>query len=98
MSGSKDIFADSEHATGLATRVAVAAGVLKKCPYHDVVFNDSVLEPDYRKAYAYGNKMINDNEITLGETVSKGKFSATIKKVIDQSAIDCWQCAKFDAE
>jgi hypothetical protein len=89
---------DIEAATETATMIAVASGVLRRCPFHGTVFNASVAAPDYDKAYKLGTAMLTKRTISVGSRMSRLGFLQLIQKVIDHAAMGCWECSKREAE
>ena len=74
-----------------AEQIAVDAGVLKRCPYHDCVYD--ALNGDNTPAYKLANYRLSHGLLNVGFTDSR-ELTDTIKAVIEDSAMECGYCAK----
>jgi hypothetical protein len=74
-----------------AERIAVDAGVLKRCPYHDYVYDP--LNGDNTPAYKLGNYRLSNGMLNVGFSGAR-ELTDTIKAVIEDSAMECGYCAK----
>jgi len=91
MSQIKRMMELSEMQGDLATQIAIDAGVLKSCPYHDTVYDP--LNGDDTPAYKLGNYRLSAGE--LGHAFSSSReMTDAIKAAIGGAGMDCNACAK----
>jgi len=81
-----------EQQEGIALEIAIKAGVLNRCEFHeDVIFEDS---GDTEAAYKLANKMFSSGEVSEHFSTRR-ELTDTIKKVIENAAEECYSCAKW---
>jgi hypothetical protein len=78
----------------VVTKIAVDAGVLKKCEWHGDVFTTFGDETD---AYKLGNYLFS-NEKLEGVFSDRTEMNDAIKHAIESAGIECNLCAKIEAE
>jgi hypothetical protein len=83
---------DAKH--NLAVEIAVEAGVLKRCVFHTFAFAHGA---DPKEAYKLGNHKFTAGELH-GIFVSRREMTDTIKEVVNDAALECWDCAKLQNE
>jgi thermostable 8-oxoguanine DNA glycosylase len=78
-----------------ATAIAIKAGVLKVCEFHeDVVYETG---EDVVEAYKRGNARYDKD--SLGKIFeSRTDMTDYIKEVVEEAADECWSCAKLRDE
>jgi len=78
-----------------ATAIAVKAGVLERCEYHeDIVFETG---EDVVEAYRRGNARFETD--SLGRFFdSRREMTDYIKEVVNDAAMECWCCEKLRGE
>lgn len=74
-----------------AIRIAVDAGILNRCPYHDYVY--APLNGDYTPAYKLGNYRLSHGLLDVRFSNSR-ELTDTIKAVVEDSAMECGYCAQ----
>lgn len=96
MSGTKRMIEDEDNRRNIALQIAIEAGVLKPCEYHnDIVISGN---ENIQSAYKLGN-----HKFSLGAIESafetRREMTDTIQSVIDEySAEECGACAKHREE
>ena len=94
MSGVKRLLEAAEEKRSRAIGIAIQAGVLKVCEFHDEVF---VSTKDVVEAYKRGNARFEKD--SLGQCFdSRREMTDYIKEVVDDAAEECWCCAKIRDE
>ncbi len=80
-----------EERRGKATGIAIKAGVLQVCQFHeDVVYETG---EDIVGAYKLGNARYDKD--SLGKIfLSRTDMTDHIKHVVEEAAMECWSCAK----
>ncbi len=87
---------EMEDKRNLAIRIAVEAGVLDECEYHDGTFTEG--SNDIEEAYKLGNSRISSGELD-GAFDSRREMTDLIKAVVDElSADECYSCARHRDE
>jgi hypothetical protein len=95
MGYAKEMMELVEEQWDVATDIAVGAGVLKRCPIHEEVYD--LLGGDNQPAYKLGNYKFSAGE--FGRVFSdRREMTDTIKEVIDSAAMECGMCAKWKYE
>lgn len=96
MSGAKEMMAEQENKRHRAYQIALKAGVLKPCKYHDdeVIVNE---DKEVVEAYKLGNARFEKD--SLGE-VFDGRRDMTdyIKEVVENANTNCWICDKMRSD
>ena len=94
MGGVKDMMAQDEARRLAAIEIAVEAGALKRCEFHE----DTLLDGggDVEAAYRLGN-----SKFTAGEFKeffeTRREMTDTIKSVVDDNSADeCYSCRKWE--
>jgi hypothetical protein len=78
-----------------AMDIAIKARVLRVCEHHDEVFLSH--EEEIVGAYKLGNARFQKD--SLGETFdNRREMTDYIKEVVDDAAVECWQCARLRDE
>jgi hypothetical protein len=75
-----------------AIKIAVDAGVLKRCPYHEDVVLDT-LGGDNVPAYKLGNYRLSQGELN-GVFSSPREMTDAIAAAVKDSGMECGFCAK----
>lgn len=91
MGATKGQFLHEEAQWDEAIRIAVDAGVLKRCHIHDYVYDP--LNGDNSPAYKLGNYRLSNRLLEVGFSSSR-ELTDTIKAVVEDSAMECGYCAK----
>lgn len=96
MGGAKRMMEDHEAKLQVAMGIAIQAGVLEQCEFHeDCVFEGS---GDLEAAYRLGNSQYSAGELE-GTFESRHEMTDLIKEVIeDHPAEECPSCAKIRDE
>lgn len=94
MSGIKRYMEALEHQLDVGRQIAIEAGVLKICEYHDVAY---YTERDKTPAYILGNKKFTAGEVK-GVFDDRTEMTDAILKAIEDSATECYYCEKWSAE
>jgi hypothetical protein len=97
MSGVKRMMEQHEDMCRSAVGIAIEAGVLKRCEYHE----ECVFEgpEDIVSAYKLGNYKLKLDEALKEMFDAPRKLTDCIKEVVaDHSASECPRCAKFRDE
>jgi hypothetical protein len=97
MGAAKDLMIQMDDLRPVAGRIAVAAGALSRCSVHNDILIEQFDDGALTEAYRIANARITAGEIDLGD-LSRRDFTDLIKKVVSESAMDCWRCAKHDRE
>lgn len=79
----------------VAQEIAVDAGVLERCEYHNEVYD--ALAGDYTPAYMRGNRLFSSGELN-GVFSDRREMTDAIKAAIEDSAMECGYCAKMRSE
>ncbi len=96
MGGTKRMMEDHEQQCGAAIGIALQAGVLERCKFHD----DAVFEgaADITEAYKLGNAKFSKGELE-GIFDDRKEMTDVIKEVVeDHPAEECPFCAKVRDE
>lgn len=92
MGSAKDQMFREEAQRREAEEIAVEAGVLKRCPFHDVVYDP--LNGDNTPAYKLGNYKFSQGELA-GVFSDRAEMTDAIKAAIEDAAMEeCGYCAK----
>ncbi|MGA9070037.1 MAG: hypothetical protein WB424_07275 [Terracidiphilus sp.] len=94
MSIVKRLMEHQEEQARVATKIAVDAGVLKKCEWHDNVIN---MFGDEADAYKLGNYLFSNGKLE-GVFSERTEMTDAIKNAIQSAGIECALCAKIDTE
>lgn len=90
----KRLMEAAEEKRSRAIGIAIQAGVLKCCEFHDEVFVGS---KDVVEAYKRGNARFEKD--SLGEAFdTRREMTDYIKEVVEDAAEECWCCAKIRDE
>ena len=84
-----------EEQRGVAEQIAIDAGMLKRCQYHDEVYQWDIL--DTTPAYKLGNYKFTKGELK-GIFDDRKDMTDAIKKAIELAGDECGRCAKFRDE
>jgi hypothetical protein len=88
MGGYKRMMEDAEAKRAAAIEIAIEAGALKRCEYHDDVYEGS---RDFEAAYRLGNTKFSRGE--AGAFENRREMTDYIKEVIeDHPAEECPSC------
>ena len=91
----KRLMEQQEEQQRVATRIAIEAGVLKRCDLHIEVYDSGEL--DHSPAYKLGNYKLSHGE--LGDLFSGSReMTDAVKRAIEDAAAECHYCAKVHAE
>jgi hypothetical protein len=97
MSSTKRLIEQNEEQKRVATRIAVEAGVLTCCDRHGSIFRGGIV--DIADAYRVGNaKFSRNDEEVRGAFTERTEMWDTIKRVVENSGIECCRCAKEDED
>jgi hypothetical protein len=89
MSGAKRLMAAIEKKRGKAVALTLKARVLKRCEYHEGVFEG---DEEIVEAYKLGNARFEKD--SLGKIFdSRREMTDYIKEGVEDAAIECQQCA-----
>jgi hypothetical protein len=91
MGFAKRLLEEREQQRDVATVIAVDAGVLKRCEFHDIVYDP--LAGDNTPAYKLGNYRLSAGELK-GVFSSSREMTDAIKSAIDDAGMECYDCAK----
>jgi len=94
MGGMKRLIEQEEEQRRVATRIALEAGVLKSCEVHHEIYDP--MGGNIENAYRLGNYKITHGEITIFD--SRKEMTDTILAVVNDAAMECWDCAKVRRE
>lgn len=87
---------EMEDKRNLALRIAVDAGVLDECEYHDGTYTEG--SNDIEEAYKLGNARITSGELE-GAFDSRREMTDLIKEVVTENCSDeCYSCARHRDE
>ncbi|MDD5336609.1 MAG: hypothetical protein PHS32_22965 [Rhodoferax sp.] len=90
MSGSKRMFEDHEAKRGIAIQIAIEAGVLEQCEFHDIAYEGN---EEIESAYKLGNGKFSRGEFR-DTFESRREMTDYIKNVVeDHPAEECPSCA-----
>jgi hypothetical protein len=87
---------EQEQQEGVATGIAVEAGVLKQCEAHGEVYDVSL--GDHSSAYALGNWKFTNKKVPEGLYSDRKELNDAIQKAIKNSGMECGYCAKHRDE
>ena len=94
MGGVKAIIQEREARHAAAIKIALDAGVLKECDFHDFLL---VGESDIEDAYRLGNSRFSAH--SLGRIFeNRIEMTDAIKEVVEDAAVECPVCAKVRYE
>lgn len=91
MGQAKRMLEEQQERNSAATRIAIEAGVLKRCPYHDIVFD--VLNGDNTPAYKLGNHQFSEGRLD-GMFESRRQMTDAIDEAVTEAGMECSQCNK----
>jgi hypothetical protein len=74
-----------------AEEIAVQAGVLLKCEYHEEVYDP--LGGDIESAYKLANYKFSRGEISTFD--NRREMTDAIKEVVEKAAMQCYLCEKW---
>ena|ERR1700730_1967999 len=97
MGGAKRLIEQQEEMRGAAVGIAIEAGVLKRCEYHE----ECVFEgpEDIVSAYKLGNYKLKLDAALKGMFDAPRKLTDCIKEVVeDHPGTECPRCAKLREE
>ena len=80
-----------EHQRSIATSIACEAGCLEECEHHEGTYINQYSDPT--DAYRLGNAKFTNGEID-GVFDTRGEMTDEIKAAIDDSADECYACAR----
>jgi hypothetical protein len=95
MGFAKRMLEEQYQQSGVATGIAVDAGVLKRCEFHDVVYD--ALAGDDTPAYKLDNYRLSAGELK-GVFSSSREMTDAIKSAIQDAGLECYACAKLRDE
>lgn len=93
MGGSKRSQEEKEQKLEVATEIALRAKVLIKCEFHETVMNN---QSDIKDAYRLGNVLIKNELMNIFD--SPVDMTNHVKEAVEVSALDCYQCEKWENE
>jgi hypothetical protein len=91
MGFAKRLLEEQQRQSGVAMGIAVDAGVLKRCKYHDNVYD--ALAGDNTPAYELGNSRFSAGELK-GVFSSSKEMAAAIDSAIRDAGVECYDCVK----
>ncbi len=95
MGGAKRMMERRESLLGVATGIALEAGALKRCEYHEIVFEGP---NDIQGAYMLGNYKFSKGELN-GAFETRREMTDCIKQAVEDNCADeCPRCADFRDE
>ncbi len=92
MGGAKRMMEENEAKRGIALQIALEAGVLEQCEFHD----DCIYEggEEIESAYKLANHKVSHGELE-GVFENRREMTDIIKDVVeDHAAEECYACAK----
>ena len=95
MSFEKRLMELREQQSDVAEQIALDAGVLSRCEFHGEVYDP--LGDDIESAYRLGNYRFSAGKLH-GVFRDRREMTDTIKSVVEQSAMECYTCAKWQDE
>lgn len=94
MGFTKRLIDRQEHQVKVATQIALEAGVLQRCPYHETILDSG---EDIEGAYRLGNARYSAG--TYAKDFSdRREMTDAIKKAVEDRSDECFQCAKGAAD
>jgi hypothetical protein len=83
-----------EHQLVVGNQIAIDAGVLKVCPYHEIAFYD---DGDVTPAYKLGNSRFTAGKY-VGVFEDRTEMTDAILKAVQDSAVECDPCLKWQED
>lgn len=94
MGGAKRMLEEHDHKKGIAIGIAVDSGALSRCEMHTEFYEG---DGDFDEAFEHGKKQFKSKGYDKVFD-SLDDMRSIIKEVVEESADECWRCAKMAAE
>jgi hypothetical protein len=91
MTPMKDLIFDVQARVAIAENLAVEAGILRRCPFHEFTYQESW---DLDRAYRIAVRRFKKGDIP-GPFSSQEDVTDAIKAVVDNAPLDCPRCQKI---
>jgi hypothetical protein len=91
----KRMMEEQEEQRRIATEIAIEAGVLVSCEYHEEVYD--AFSGDETPAYKLGNYKLSNGKLG-GVFSSPREMTDAIKAAIEDAGMECYSCAKMRSE
>lgn len=95
MSFAKRMIEEREQQHSVAVEIAIEAGVLARCEYHDEVYD--TLSGDNTPAYKLGNHKLSAGKLG-GVFSSPREMTDAVKAAVENAGMECYSCAKMRSE
>ena len=90
----KDLMLEAEERAAIAEDIAVEAGTLKRCPWHELAYQD---DWDMDRLYRIAARRFKRGDIP-GRFYSQRDLSDALKAVVEDAPLDCPRCEKLRDE
>lgn len=94
----KDILIGEEQKRDIAESIALEAGALIRCEYHNDIVTDAENDDAKTLAYKIANSRLSEKDVSVSGFKSRKELSDMIKSVIEQSYSECPDCRKVREE
>jgi hypothetical protein len=86
-----DLMLEAEAREAIAEDIAVEAGILKRCPWHEIAYLD---DRDMGRLYKIAAKRFKEGDIPR-PFYSQKDIKDALKSVVDDAPLDCPRCEKL---